>query len=222
MSDTEPTLPPGSEDPTTTTTAAGEPPTTETTAPDPNAPVEPAPNEEGATSTVEPPAPSTRSMNDRGIEVALPPGWEGEIYRRSPGEVRYDDQVPRSRQLQPTTRSVVHLGSFPLPPDRGDYGSGAVEIMRDEDVLIILFEFEPESATTAMFAASGLPHPLAAGDVDPNQMQRPLPGMAGVQRFFNIDEQRAFCLFVVIGSYARRKELVAKVNAVLADITITP
>lgn len=221
MSDTEPTLPAGADE-TTTTTAVGEPTTTDTTTPDLDAPVEAAPAEDGATSTAEPPAPSTRSMSDRGIDLELPPGWEGEIYRRSPGEVRYDEGVPRSRQLQPTTRSVVHLGSFPLPPDRGDYGSGAVEIMRDEDVLVILFEFEPESATTAQFVSSGLPYPVTAADFDPNQMQRPLQGMAGMQRFFNVDEERAFCLFVVIGSYARRKELLPKINTVLSSITITP
>jgi hypothetical protein len=217
MSDTEPTLP---AEPDTTTTVPGEvaPPTT---TPDPNGSVDPN-ADDGATSTVEPPAPSTRAMADRGIEVELPPGWEGEIYRRDPGEVRYDEGVPRSRQLQPTTRSVVHLGSFPLPPDRGDYGSGAVEIMRDEDVLVILFEFEPESATEVMFAGSGVPYPLDPDDFGPNQMQRPLEGMAGIQRFFNVDEERSFCLFVVIGSYTRRRELVAKVNAVLANITIEP
>jgi hypothetical protein len=224
MSDTGPTLP--TETGETTTTVSGEPPTTETpttetTAVDPGVPEEAAVDDE-ATSTVEPPAPTTRAMSDRGIAVELPPGWEGEIYRRAPGEVRYDEGVPRSRQLQPTTRSVVHLGSFPLPPDRGDYGSGAVEIMRDEDVLVILFEFEPESATTAQFASSGLPHPVTAADFDPNQMQRPLQGMAGMQRFFNVDEERAFCLFVVIGSYARRKELLPKINRVLSSITITP
>jgi hypothetical protein len=224
MSDTEPTLPDDSDE-NTTTTEVGEPPTTDTTvaveAPEVNLPAEGVVEDE-ATSTAEAPAPSTRTMSDRGIGLELPPGWEGEIYRRSPGEVRYDERVPRDRQLQPTTRSVVHLGSFPLPPDRGDYGSGAVEIMRDEDVLVILFEFEPESATTAQFASSGLPYPIAPNDFDPNQMQRPLPGMAGYQRFFNVDGERSFCLFVVIGSYARRKELAPKINAVLANITITP
>lgn len=160
-------------------------------------------------------------LDDAGIAVRLPPGWEGVIYRRDPGEVDLPDDLPAARRRQPTSRSVVHLGSFPLPPGRGDYGSGAVEIMRDADVLVILFEFEPESATTAQFARSGLPRTLQPEDFDPNQMQRPLADMAGCQRFFNVDGTRAFCLFAVIGSYADRVALAGKVNAVLAGIEIS-
>jgi hypothetical protein len=160
-------------------------------------------------------------LDEAGIAVRLPPGWEGVIYRRDPGEVELPDDLPPERRRQPTSRSVVHLGSFPLPPGRGDYGSGAVEIMRDADVLIILFEFEPESASTAQFARSGLPRNLDPDDFDPNQMQRPLAGMAGCQRFFNVGGTRAFCLFAVIGSYADRAVLVPKVNAVLAGIEIS-
>jgi hypothetical protein len=114
---------------------------------------------------------------------------------------------------------VVHIASFPLPAVRGDYGSGAVEIMRDEDILVILFEFEPESAAQPLFGRAGLPV-LQAADFDPNEMQRPLPGMAGCQRFFNVDRERSFCLFVVIGSYADRDTLVRRVNDVLGGITI--
>lgn len=161
-------------------------------------------------------------VEDAGIRVEVPSGWEGLVYRREPDVIAYDpERIPAERALQPTTRSVLHLASFPLPEVRGDYGSGAVEIMRDDDILVILFEFEPESATTAMFAAEGIPGPLRADDFDPNQMQRPLPGMAGVQRFFNIGGERAFVLFVVIGSYRDRQTLVRRVNDVLAGIEIS-
>jgi hypothetical protein len=52
-------------------------------------------------------------------------------------------------------------------------------------------------------------------------MQRAIRGQAGVQRFFN-DQGRAFCLYVVIGSFAHRQSLVTRVNQVLATLTIDP
>ena len=52
-------------------------------------------------------------------------------------------------------------------------------------------------------------------------MQRAIRGQAGVQRFFH-DQGRAFCLYVVIGAFARRRELVHRVNEVLATLTIEP
>lgn len=186
--------------------------------------IDPPPNPANTTppSTTSTTAPRGRTADlaDQGISVVLPPRWEGVIYRRDAGRIEFGDDVPRGRRLQPTTRAVVHLASFPLPEGRGDYGSGAVEIMRDGDVLVILFEFEPESADSAMFAADGLPQPIAPDDFDPNQLQRPLQGMAGVQRFFNVGRERSFCLFVVIGSYSRRAELTPIVNEVLAGIEI--
>jgi hypothetical protein len=87
-------------------------------------------------------------------------------------------------------------------------------------VLVILFEFEPDSAREVMFREQGIPGPLQAGDFHPQQMQRPLAGMAGVQRFFNVGGTRAFCLFAVIGSEADRDALAPEVNRILAGITI--
>lgn len=179
--------------------------------------------DEGATSTSSPERSATGrvTIEDRGISVELGPGWEGEIYRRDPGRVAFDARVPVAARRQPTTRSVAHLANFPLPDDRGDYGSGAVEIMSTEDILVVLFEFEPDSATETMFAHDGIPAPLRPDDFHPDQMQRTMAGMAGVQRFFNVDGRRAFCLYIVIGDHARRARLTPRVNEVLADLTIT-
>ena len=35
---------------------------------------------------------------------------------------------------------VLHAASFALPAERGDYGSGAVEVMGGSDVLVCLLE----------------------------------------------------------------------------------
>ena len=52
------------------------------------------------------------------VALALRPGWEGRILRR--------DAAPDGEQ----TYAVVHLASFPLPEQRGDFGAGVNELMR--------------------------------------------------------------------------------------------
>ena len=73
-------------------------------------------------------------------------------------------------------------------------------------------------AGTALFARVGVPR-VSAADFAPNNMQRPIPGQSGAQYFFN-HGGRAFCLYVVLGSHARRNELVVEVNAVLSTLVL--
>jgi len=152
-------------------------------------------------------------MTAHGIEVDVPPGWDGEIYQRSEGF------GPLSESAD-DTEPVVHLANFPLVPNRGDFGSGAVEIMGAENLLVVLFEYGSDSVGTALFAASGIPT-VAAEDFSPERMQRPLPGQSGAQYFFN-DSGRAFCLYVALGSHARRRQLVPEVNQILSTLTLMP
>lgn len=113
---------------------------------------------------------------------------------------------------------VMHLANFPLPSDRGDFGSGAVDIMRFDNVFVALAEFGPESVGAPLFERQGLPV-VRAEDFDPNQMQRPLAGQSGAQYFFT-HQGRAFVLYVALGSHARRRELVPEVNQLLANVQI--
>jgi hypothetical protein len=145
------------------------------------------------------------------VVVDPPSGWEAEIYRREEGGF--------STLTGETTGAVVHIANFPLPAERGDFGSGAVEIMRTDDLLMVLFEYGRDSVGSPLFSASGLPV-VRAEDFDPNKMQRPLPGQSGAQYFFTI-EGRPFCLYVALGSHARRADLVSVVNAVLSTVTIS-
>lgn len=159
-----------------------------------------------------------------GIEVSLPAGWEGRLFRRPvDGEVASADAHIEGVPAAPkeTTNAVLHASTIPVPPGVGDFASGAVDKLGPDDVFVVLFEYDPESAATALFKSQGIPKVLSADDFSPNVMQRAVRGMAGVQKFFN-DQGRAFCLYVVIGSFARRKVLVDKVNAVLATLTIDP
>ena len=141
-----------------------------------------------------------------GLTVDLPRGWEGSVFRRTPGPGE-------------ETHPVLHAGSFPLPPERGDYGNGAVEAMKARDVFIALLEDHPSSAGTALYAARALPRRLDAGSFNPANLQRAIPGHAGTQVFCT-ESGRPFCLYVVLGSWALARLGVSRVNAVLATLRV--
>ena len=155
------------------------------------------------------------------MSCTLPAGWDGRISVRRDGapEAFQVDGVEAGFVAQP--QPVVHLANFGLPNERGDFGSGAVELMGDRDVLIVLFEYEPEAATTALFKSRGLPRNLTTNAFDQTMLRRGIAGQAGYQGFFN-EAGRAFCLYVVLGSGRRRAPLVQLVNSVLATVQIAP
>ena len=149
-------------------------------------------------------------IRGHGLGIDAPPGWEVRI-RRRPADVAEPGGRPRP---------VLHAATIPLPDGRADYGSDLLPVLGPEDVFIALFEFEPEATRTALFARRGRPR-LTARDFDPSQLQRTVPGLSGSLHFFSQDE-RAFSLYVVLGSHARRAALVPRVNAVLDQLTIDP
>ena len=150
------------------------------------------------------------------ITIDVPVGWDAHIYQRS-DEILATDRAQAQLQEEATTHSVLHAATFPLPEVRGDYGGGAVEQMSRSDAMVILFEFHPDSAGTGLFREVGYPWPLRIDEFDPQQMQRPLPGASGLQRFFQVSG-RAFCLYVPLGSQS--DALVGLVNQVLATVEI--
>lgn len=119
------------------------------------------------------------------------------------------------------TYPIMHLATFGIPDDRGDFGSGAVELMTDNDLFITLFEYGPESVGQPLFSRQGFPRELSADQFNPNGLQRTIAGQSGLQIFFT-EGNRAFCLFVALGSHANRAALAKKANAALASITIEP
>ena len=163
------------------------------------------------------------TMTAMGVSVGLPPGWDGRIYRR-PAPPPPAAPAGTAGTVGPgasaaTTHAVTHAANFPLPDDAGDFGSAAVEIMGPDHVLLVLFEYHPDSSLTPLFESEGLPTSLAPERFSPSSLQRPLPGQAGAQVFFSASG-RAFCLYVVLGSYQRRHHLVSLVNAVLPTLEI--
>ena len=145
-------------------------------------------------------------LTGAGITVDLPAGWEGSI--RPPAT------LPDGAQRH----SVTHLANFPLPPVRGEYGSGAGDVMSNGDALSVFLEFGPESAGTPLFAASRPPF-LRASDFSRDMLQQRVEGHGGTQRFFT-EAGRAFCLYVVVGDYIDRVDVLESINSVLSRVII--
>jgi hypothetical protein len=141
-----------------------------------------------------------------GVTLSLPAGWEGRIFRR----------VPKAPE---TTHPVVHLGNFALPPAAGDYGDRAVQLMGPQHAFVALVEFPVESTRAALFSSNALPWPLPADGVSRSSLQRSVPGQAGIQRFFSTSG-RAWCVYVVVGSWSNRGALLAEANAALSGVRI--
>jgi hypothetical protein len=116
---------------------------------------------------------------------------------------------------------VVHVSTVPLPLDMADYGSDVVEDLGSADALVVLKEFDPADATQALFARDGMPRVVSAADFDESMLQRRLEGQGGYQEFFH-EGQRAFCVYVVVGSFAQREQIVPAINGVLASLRIQP
>ncbi len=149
------------------------------------------------------------------VHVDLPTGWDGRIYRRPPA----DAGLAAANQASASTNAVLHAASFPLPADRGDYGSGAVDVMGRGDVLVMLVEHAPGSAAAGLFARPGPPRQLSSDDFSPSALQRAIPGQAGTQVFFS-SHRRAFCLYVVVGDYNQRDRAVPVVNSLLQSLQL--
>lgn len=145
-----------------------------------------------------------------GIVIDLPAGWEAEVDQGAGEPVAGSESV-----LTPRT----HIANFPLPPVRGDFGSGAVERMIDGDILVCLLEESTGAAGSKLHGTAGIPR-AQASDFSPNAMQRPLKGQSGTQFFFH-DGDRAFVVYIVLGGHASRASTVGDVNTVLAGITFT-
>jgi len=153
-------------------------------------------------------------MQGGGLTMDIPAGWDAEIYRRPA-----DTATLSASGVPEQTNAVLHAANFALPEPRGDFGSGAVEIMQRHNLLIVLFEYNPEDAQTALFKHVGLPIPLSADDFDTHNMQRARRGLQGCQRFFNTGT-RAWSLYVVTAEVGQAA-LVAEANQVLATVEMS-
>ena len=149
-----------------------------------------------------------------GVSVQVPAGWEAELSTQ-PDAATLDPALEPS----PVLLVVLHAANFSLPAERGDYGSGAVEIMDRNGIFASLVEFDPASAASSLFAGEGVPTRLEPGDFAPDQLHLSVPGQAGLQQFFHVGS-RPFCLYAVIGSHSLRAVLVPELNRVLSGLSV--
>ena len=144
-----------------------------------------------------------------GLSVTLPDGWDGRIYQRRAAAI----------ETQASTHPVLHAANFPLPMERGDFGSGAVERMGPDHVFVVLLEHHPPPPARRCSSRRGWRSPSAPTASARRGCQRALPGQSGAQFFFN-EKGRAYSLYVVLGSHAQRERLVPLANSVLQTVEI--
>jgi len=162
-------------------------------------------------------------LRGHGMALDAPPGWEVRIGRRAP-----DGPAPAAQTLAASAsaaqepaavpRPVLHAATIALPEVRGDFGGSVTGRLREQDVFVSLFEYGPEAVTSPLFATRGRPDPSAT-DFSPAGLQRSIAGQSGRQYFFQ-ESGRAFCLYVVLGSHARRAGLVRQVRTLLAGLDL--
>jgi len=143
----------------------------------------------------------------KGIEVEVPGGWECRIRQAGTNEVAE------------TVLPVVHAATVPLPADRADYGGGVVERLGDGDVFVSLVEFGAEAVGSKLYPVVNSIPLVSQSMFHPFQLQRRISGQAGTQVFFTY-AGRAFCLYVVLGSFARRVALAGRANELIRGMSI--
>lgn len=145
-------------------------------------------------------------LEHAGVAVDLPAGWEVRARTQPPSE------PGRTGNL------LLHAATVPLPPGRGDFGSGVVETLAPDDVFVSLFEYDAADSRRALFAMRGLPVPRPS-DFSRAVLQRTQLDHSGAQFFFTA-AGRPFCLHAVLGSHSRRSAGAATVGALLSRTRI--
>lgn len=141
-----------------------------------------------------------------GLSLQVPPGWEARIRRQPPSQPGRPGNV------------LLHAATVALPEQRGDFGSGVVELLGPEDAFVALFEYDAKDADTVLFRSTRLPVPKPS-DFSPDVRQRTRPGNTGAQWFFSV-AGRPFSMHAVLGSHARRAPGAVRVAGLLAGLRV--
>jgi hypothetical protein len=150
-------------------------------------------------------------LSAHGIEVELPDGWEGKIYRRDGGD--------------PT----LHAANYALPSWDGDFGSVATERMPVNGSFLVITEYRAGAGLEpgkGLFAAEAIPLPLDLRQFGSRTLHITRQGQLGFQHFFTANG-RPFCLYAVMKPQrhkgivfaAKAKPQVSTINTVLETVT---
>jgi hypothetical protein len=141
-----------------------------------------------------------------GLRLELPAGWEARVRRQVPSQVGRPGNV------------LLHAATVALPDQRGDFGSGVVELLGADDAFVAMFEYDAKDADKALFRSARLPTPRPS-DFSPDVLQRTRAGNTGAQWFFAL-AGRPFSLHAVLGSHARRAPGATKVAMLLQGLSV--
>lgn len=156
-----------------------------------------------------------------GVALELPPGFDGRATKRPRAEPGTPTPGAQAHADDPSGLAVLHATTVPLPIEVGDFGSNVVDVLGPNDVFVAVIEYDRSATDTALFRELGPPTTLPRDSYSTGVLQRWIKGQCGAQRFFS-SGGRAFCVYAVLGSDAQRSSLAAKVDAVLANLSITP
>ncbi|MGZ4166685.1 MAG: hypothetical protein ACXVR1_17545 [Solirubrobacteraceae bacterium] len=138
-----------------------------------------------------------------GLAIDVPPGWEARIVR------------------PPESAPYLHVASFTLEPDSGQFGAGVTARMGPDRVFAALVEYlvdghvRPDSG---LFDSRRWHPRLRLSEFSHDRLQVMRPGHLGAQRFFTA-AGRPFCLYAVVSPARRRPaQLVGELSAVLATL----
>src|SRR5436853_447042 len=166
------------------------------------------------------------ALQGYGISVVLPGGWEGRIFTHA-GDEDSDN------------RPTLHMASFPLPVDEGDFGFDVVAGMSASGIFVSLVEYTPDcylpevdlttdpsaidlDPSATVFSSIGIPV-VNGGDFDQAVVvaDTTLTAITAVQYPFSA-AGRPFVLYVVVGDEANLGPAVGQVNALLDTLVISP
>ncbi len=120
--------------------------------------------------------------------------------------------------------ATLHVASFPLPLQDGEFGDRSTARMRSGASFLALTEYRPGAGLEpgqGLFAARRIPKRLDPSAFAATGLAHPRPGQAGMQHFFT-GSGRPFCLYVVIAAArATRRHQLAAIDHVLGSLQIS-
>jgi hypothetical protein len=138
-----------------------------------------------------------------GLSVDVPVGWEARIARPA------------------KSAPYLHVASFALASDSGQFGAGATATMGPDGAFAALVEYLVDrhvQPDTGLFASRRWRPRLRVAEFSRDRLQVTRPGHLGAQRFFTA-AGRPFCLYAVVSPVRRRPaQLIGELSAVLATV----
>ena len=112
----------------------------------------------------------------------------------------------RASCAAPESAPYLHVASFALTADLGQFGAGVTATMGPDGVFAALVEYVVDRHAqpgAGLFASRRWQPRLRMGEFGHDRLQVMRPGHLGAQRFFTT-EGRPFCLYAVVAPARRR------------------